>query len=150
MLSLLWKMLYVSFIIYIKIVQSVLVSEVYDKVVPKTSKANRTWTERKCWATEFLLKNSSPYMSHLNGSYRDLQALKSAEICSLVKKRKIANFIINTVIYLDVLVSIKRLVVSLQQEVHNQLKGYLYNHWIYINPGQAQVFYWLIVCKKEK
>ena len=67
-------------------------------------------------------------MSHLNGSYRDFQALKSAEICSLVKKWKIANFIINTVIYLDVLVSIKRLVVSLQQEVHNQLKSYSYNH----------------------
>ena len=39
----------------------------------------------------------------------DLQALKRAEICGLVKKWKNANLIINIAIYLDVLAPIKRL-----------------------------------------
>ena len=63
-------------------------------------------------------------MSHLEVlTQTDQQALKREEICALVKKKKNANFTINSHLS-SCLVPIKRLVVSLQQEMHNPIKSY--------------------------
>ena len=63
-------------------------------------------------------------MSHLEQlTQTDQQALKREDICALVKKKKNANFTINSHLS-SCLVPIKRLVVSLQQEMHNPIKSY--------------------------
>ena len=108
-------------------------SEPYVKVVPKPSKAKGTrWIDYKYRAMELFFAHFGPYMSHLEQlTQTDLQALKWAEICGLVKKWKNANFIINIAIYLDVLVPIKCLAVSLQEEVHNPVKAFRKSNMTY-------------------
>ena len=66
-------------------------------------------------------------MSHLEQlTQTDLQALKREKICSLAKKKKNGIFIISKVI--SCLAPIKRLAVSLQQEVHNPVRSYSVNY----------------------
>ena len=63
-------------------------------------------------------------MSHLERlEQTGSQALKQTEICGLVKKSKNANLIINIAIYRDVLATIRRLAVSLQEGRHKPVKA---------------------------
>ena len=100
-------------------------SEAYDKAVTKPSKATGTlWIKHNYREMELFFKHFGPYMSHLERlEQTGSQALKRTEICGLVKKWKNANLIINIAIYRDVLATIRRLAVSLQEGRHKSVKA---------------------------
>ena len=122
--------MFASFIIFQKIIIKCLsklreLSEAYDKAVPKPSKATGTlWINHNYRAMELFFKHFGLYMSHLERlEQTGSQALKRTEICGLVKKWKNANLIINIAIYRDVLATIRRLAVSLQEGRHKSVKA---------------------------
>ena len=98
--------------------------EVYDKIVPKPSKAHGTrWIDHKYRAMEKVIDNYGIYIAHLESlSVTDSQALKRAELQGNVKKWSNALYPVYMSIYLDILAPIRRISVAMQQDVHDPVK----------------------------
>ena len=96
-------------------------SEVYEKSVPKPAKANGTrWISHKFTSMNIFLKNYGIFITHLESlANTDEQALKHHEIEGYAKKWQYAKFPLHITMYLDVLLPLKVLSVSLQQEKHD-------------------------------
>ena len=95
--------------------------EVYEKSVPKPAKASGThWISRKFTSMNIFLKNYVIFIIHLESlANTDLQALKRHEIEVYAKKWQYAKLSLHIAMYLDVLISLKVLSVSLEQEKHD-------------------------------
>ena len=95
-------------------------SEVYEKSKPRPAKANGThWIYHKFSSLNIFLKNYGIFITHLESlTNTDSQALKHHKIKGYAKKWQYANFPLHFAMYLDVLVPLKVLSVSLQQEKH--------------------------------
>ena len=96
-------------------------SEVYEKSVPKPAKANGTrWISHKFTSMNIFLKNYGIFITHLESlANTDEQALKHHEIEGYAKKWQYAKFPLHITMYLDVLLPLKVLSVSLQQEKYD-------------------------------
>ena len=96
-------------------------SEVYEKSVPKPAKANGTrWISHKFTSMNIFLKNYGIFITHLESlANTDEQALKHHEIEGYAKKWQYAKFPLHITMYLDVLLPLKVLSASLQQEKHD-------------------------------
>ena len=95
--------------------------DIYDKVVPKPSKASGTrWIAHKVRAMEIVLSNYGVFITHLESlSQTDSQALKRAELVGFSKRWVQAKYPIHLAIYLDILQPIKVLSLSMKKEIHD-------------------------------
>ena len=97
--------------------------EVYEKSVPKPAKANETcWISHKFTSMNIFLQNYGIFITHLESiANTDSQALKRHEIEGYTKKWQYAKFPLHIAMYLDVLMPLKVLSVSLQHEKHDPI-----------------------------
>ena len=99
-------------------------SEAHKKTITKPAKAHGTrWIDHKFRAMTKVLSNYGAYIAHLESlSQTDSQALMRSELEGHSKKWKDAMYPMYMVIYLDILSSIRRISLAMQQELHNPVK----------------------------
>ena len=94
---------------------------IYKKSIPKPAKVGGTcWIVHKFRPMAIVLKNYGIFISHLESlAHTDSQSLKRAEIEGFANKWKCSKFPLHLAIYLDVLMPLKVLRVSMQKDEHD-------------------------------
>ena len=99
-------------------------TEANEKTIPKPTKAGGTrWLDFKYNAIKNVLENYGIYLQHIEDlANNDSQPKKREELKGHLKKWKEASVFIHMAIYLDVLLPLRRLSLSLQPEFHDPVK----------------------------